>query len=71
MLQQCLRDLDCAYIDLFQGRAYPPTARKKFRSDAFRYPQGFRVEGTQVYLPQIGRVHYWKSHDLDGTISRT
>jgi len=68
VLQQCLKDLDRAYTNLFAGRAQPPTYRKKFLSDAFRYPQGFAVEGNRVYLPKIGWVRFWKSRALDGTI---
>ena len=68
VLQQCLKDLDRAYTNLYAGRAEPPTYRKKFLSDAFRYPQGFAVEGNQVSLPKIGWVRFWKSRSIDGTI---
>jgi len=68
VLQQCLKDLDRAYTNLYAGRAEPPTYRKKFLRDAFRYPQGFQVDGTQVYLPKIGWVRFWKSRSIDGTI---
>jgi len=68
ILQQCLIDLDRAYYNLYAGRAKPPTYRKKFLADAFRYPQGFRLDGPQVYLPKIGWVHFWKSRTIDGTI---
>jgi putative transposase len=68
VLQQCLIDLERAYTNLFAGRALPPTYRKKFLSDTFRYPQGFRVDGNRVYLPKIGLVRFWKSRDIDGTI---
>jgi len=68
VLQQCLIDLERAYTNLFAGRAAPPTYRKKFRADRFRYPQGFQVNGNQVYLPKIGWLRFWKSRDIDGTI---
>jgi len=68
VLQQCLKDLDRAYTNLYAGRVEPPTYRKKFLSDAFRYPQGFAVEGNQVSLPKIGWVRFWKSRSIDGTI---
>jgi putative transposase len=68
VLQQCLKDLDRAYTNLFAGRADPPTFRKKFLNDSFRFPQGFKVEGNRVYLPKIGWVSFWKSRDIDGTI---
>jgi len=68
VLQQCLKDLDRAYTNLYAGRAGSPTYRKKFLRDAFRYPQGFRVEGNWLYLPKIGVVRFWKSRTIDGTI---
>ena len=51
VLQQCLKDLDRAYTNCFAGRTAPPQYRKKFLSDSFRYPQGFKVDGRQLYLP--------------------
>ncbi|MGC1953597.1 MAG: transposase [Gammaproteobacteria bacterium] len=68
VLQQALKDLDRAYANLFAGRAEPPTFRKKFLDDSFRFPQGFKVEGNRVYLPKIGWVSFWKSRDIEGTI---
>lgn len=68
VLQQCLKDLDRAYINWFAGRAQPPTCRKKFQDDAFRFPQGFKVDGNRVYLPKIGWVSFWKSRDTLGSI---
>jgi putative transposase len=68
VLQRCLKDLDRAYSNLYAGRTAPSTYRKKFRSDAFRYPQGFAVEGNHVYLPKIGWVRFWKSRVIDGII---
>jgi len=68
ILQQCLKDLDRAYTNLYAGRAAPPTYRKKFLADAFRYPQGFQVDGNQVYLPKIGWVRFWKSRAIEGII---
>ena len=67
-LQQCLIDLERAYRNLFAGRAHPPQYRKKFVSDSFRYPQGFKVDGRQVYLPKIGWVEFWHSRVIDGTV---
>lgn len=58
ILQQCLKDLDRAYTNLYAGRASPPTYHKKFLHDAFRYPQGFAVDGNKVYLPKIGWVRF-------------
>jgi putative transposase len=68
VLQQCLKDLDRAYTNLFEGRAEPPNFRKKFLDDTFRFPQGFKVDGNRVYLPKIGWVSFWKSRDIEGTV---
>lgn len=68
VLQQCLKDLDHAYANLFAGRAHPPRYRKKFLADSFRYPQGFKVEGRRVFLPMIGWVEFWHSRPIEGAI---
>jgi len=68
VLQQCLKDLERAYANLFSGRAGPPRYRKKFLADSFRYPQGFKMDGRQVYLPMIGWVEFWHSRPIDGTV---
>ena len=68
VLQQCLKDLERAYINLYTGRAAPPRYRRKLRADRFRYPQGFKLEGRQVYLPRIGWVEFWDSRPIEGTI---
>ena len=67
-LQQCLMDLEKAYKNLFAGRAAPPTYRKKFLAESFRYPQGFKLNGSTVYLPKIGWVRFFKSRDIQGTV---
>lgn len=68
VLQQCLKDLERAYANLFSGRAGPPRYRKKFLADSFRYPQGFKLDDRQVYLPLIGWVEFWKSREIEGTV---
>lgn len=68
VLQQALKDLDRAYTNLFTGRANAPTKRKKFVNDSFRYPQRFKVEANQVYLPKIGWVVFKRHRPVVGTI---
>ncbi len=68
VLQQCLIDLERAYTNLFAGRAAPPSYRKKFLADSFRYPQGFKIQGRKVYLPKIGWVEFWQSRPIEGTV---
>lgn len=68
VLQQALMQLERGYVNCFEGRSDPPTKRKKFVNDSFRYPQRFKVEGNKVYLPKIGWVKFRKSREIDGTI---
>lgn len=68
VLQQCLKDLERAYQNLFAGRTAPPRFRKKFLADSFRYPQGFKLDKRRVYLPMIGWVEFWKSREIEGTV---
>ena len=68
VLQQCLKDLERAYTSCFAGRTAPPRYRKKFLSDSFRYPQGFKLDGRLVYLPMIGWVEFWHSRPIDGIV---
>ena len=68
VLQQCVKDLERAYTNLCAGRTAPPRYRKKFLADSFRYPQGFKLDGRQVYLPRIGWVEFWESRRMEGTI---
>ena len=78
VLQQALRDLEAAFKNFFEGRSGFPKFHKKGGSrDAFRYPQGFKIdEGRrQVYLPCIGWVNYRRSRFIEGkpkniTVSR-
>jgi putative transposase len=68
VLQQCLKDLERAYANLFAGRTAPPQYRKKFLAESFRYPQGFKIDGRRVFLPMIGWVEFWDSRPIEGTI---
>lgn len=44
ILQQALKDLDRAYKNFFAKRAAFPRFKKKGVHDAFRYPQGFKLD---------------------------
>ena len=68
-LQQTLKDLDKAYRNFFAKRSDFPKFKKKGVHDAFRYPQGFRVDNgnARVFLPKIGWIRYRKSRDVLGT----
>ncbi len=73
VLQQALKDLDTAYQHFFRhvkaGEAPGfPKFKKKGQKDAFRYPQGVKVEGGRIYLPKIGWVKYRDSRPVEGKI---
>ena len=68
-LQQSMKDLSRAYCNFFSGRtAFPVFHRKYGANDAFRYPQGFKIDetGKQIYLPGIGFVKYRRSRYIEG-----
>ena len=69
ILQQALKDLDRAYKNFFAKRAAFPRFKKKGVHDAFRYPQGFKVDecNSRVFLPKIGCVKYRNSRNIQGT----
>lgn len=63
ILQQALKDLDRAYKNFFAKRADLPRFKKKGVHEAFRYPQGFKLDegNSRIFLPKIGCVRYRKS----------
>lgn len=70
ILQQKLKDLDKAYKDAFdktQPNKRLPKSKKKGVGDSFRFPQGFKLAGNQVYLPKIGWVRFFQSRKIVGT----
>ena len=76
VLQQSLKDLDRGFTNFFtrikkgQKPGFP-RFKKKGLGESFRFPQGVKVEGAQVYLPKIGWVKFYKSRDLKGEIQET
>ena len=61
-LQQSLKDLERAYKNSFQKRetgCFPPF-KKRGQNDAFRYPQGVRLdqENSRIFLPKLGWLRY-------------
>ena len=70
VFQQALKDLDRAYRNFFEKRAGFPTFRKKGRNDAFRFPQGVRLDEAtaRIFLPKVGWVRYRQSRTVLGTI---
>ena len=71
VLQEAIINLDRAFINFFAGRAgYPRFKSKHRRRQSFTYPQGVKINGNQIYLPQIGWVKFYKSQQIEGKIKR-
>lgn len=72
ILQQVLKDLDRAYKNFFEKRAGFPRFKKKGLHDAFRYPQGFKLDesNSRIFLPKIGWIRYRNSRKIEGTPKR-
>jgi len=71
ILQQSLKNLDKAYRDGFdktQPLKRMPRKHKRALHSSFRYPQGFKLEGNQLYLPKIGWIRFFKSQTIVGTV---
>lgn len=76
VIQQALMDLDKAYKNFFEGRADYPRFKRKHGKQSVRYPQRFKVEGEQVYLPKVGWVKAVLHRKIEGqmknaTVSKT
>jgi putative transposase len=67
-LQQSLKDLDRALQDSFNSSKGFPKFKRRGKNDSFRYPQGTRLDGNQIYLPKIGMVRFIKSREVQGII---
>ncbi|EPA9245493.1 RNA-guided endonuclease InsQ/TnpB family protein, partial [Yersinia enterocolitica] len=69
-LQQSLKDLERAYKNLFQKRAAFPRFKKRGRNDAFRYPQGVKLErgNSRIFLPKLGWIRYRDSRQVTGIV---
>jgi len=67
-LQQSLKDLSAALKNSFGGSKGFPKFKKKGECDAFRFPQGTKLDNKKVYLPKLGWVKFRKSQEIDGTI---
>ena len=76
VLQQGLHDLDRSFVNFWTGlkkktkTGYPRFKCKGVR-DSFRYPQGVKVKGNEVWLPKIGWVKFRKSREIEGKIKQT
>lgn len=69
-LQQSLKDLERGYKNFFQKHAAFPRFKKRGQNDAFRYPQGVKLDQTnnRISLPKLGWVRYRNSREVIGEV---
>ncbi|HGB2658936.1 TPA: RNA-guided endonuclease InsQ/TnpB family protein [Salmonella enterica subsp. enterica serovar Welikade] len=69
-LQQSLKDLERAYKNFFQKRAAFPRFKKRGQNDAFRYPQGVKLDldNSRIFLPKLGWIRYRNSRQVTDTV---
>lgn len=69
-LQQSLKDLERAYKNFFQKRAAFPRFKKRGQNDAFRYPQGVKLDqnNSRIFLPKLGWLLYRNSRQVTGIV---
>lgn len=68
-LQQTLRDLSRAYTRAFSSKtAGIPRFKKRGKTASIRFPAGFRINGSGVYLPKVGWIGFRKSRDIEGAV---
>ena len=70
-LQQALKDLERAYQHFFAKRADFPRFKRRGARDAFRFPQGVKLDqaNSRIFLPKLGWVRYRNSRQVEGEIS--
>lgn len=69
-LQLSLKDLERAYKNFFRKRAAFPRFKKRGQNDAFRYPQGVKLdqENSRIFLPKLGWMRYRNSRQVTGVV---
>ena len=69
-LQQSLKDLERAYKNFFQKRTAFPRFKKRGQNDAFRYPQGVKLDqgNSRIFLPKVGWIRYRNSREITGIV---
>ncbi|HZZ00527.1 MAG TPA: transposase, partial [Candidatus Baltobacteraceae bacterium] len=68
-LQQTVKDLATAYRRAFDPKlaARLPRFKKRGRPQGIRFPQGFAIDGSGIFLPKIGWIGLRKSRKIEGT----
>jgi putative transposase len=71
MLQQVLRKLETAFVDMKRKGMGFPRFKNKYRMRSFVFPQMLKncIQGNSIKLPQLGTVEFIKSREIpDGFI---
>ncbi|STW48649.1 Probable transposase [Klebsiella pneumoniae] len=63
-------NLERGYKNFFQKRAAFPRFKKRGQNDAFRYPQGVKLDqaNNRISLPKLGWVRYRNSREVIGEV---
>jgi putative transposase len=56
-LQQVALDLSSAFLNFFEKRAKYPNFKKKGQKQSIRFPQGIKLDGSDLNLPKLGKVY--------------
>jgi putative transposase len=68
-LQQCLMQLDKAYVNFFEKRAkFPKFKKRGCDSTGIHFPQGVEVNGRCIYFPKLGWIKARFSQNIQGKI---
>ena len=68
-LQQTLKDLSRALSEAFDKsnpKKFPVFKKRDKSRESFRYPQGFEIANSRIFLPKIGWVGFRKSRHIKG-----
>ena len=70
-IQHKLKDLEKAFKDCFdknQPNKKLPKFKKLGCGNSFRYPQGFKVDKSRIFLPKVGWVRFRQSREIEGKV---
>ena len=71
-LQHALKDLEKAYKNFFEKRAYFPRFKKRGLGDSFRYPEPKQIKldqgNARIFLPKLGWLRYRNSREALGEL---
>lgn len=66
-IQEVLDRLDKTYQNFFRGSGFPKFS-KKVEYNSFTFKRNIKVDSEFIKLPKIGKVRYFNSRDIIGTL---